>query len=140
MIKITYRELSALREMPGHPGPLSRLGGTTTLDSFASRWLVSRFLKVIVEAIQEYEKSLLALGQTYGEVIPNKPDAFTIKPENLKIFNEERAKLESIEVEVNVLPLPMAVVEQIALTPFDVNALEKFIALPAAPPVLTSVP
>jgi len=130
MIKITYADLAILREMPGKAGPLSRLGTATSLDSFASKWLISKFLKVVIAEIQEYEKSLIALGQTYGEVVPSRPDSFTVKPENVKVFNEERAKLEAVEVELSILPLPLSVVEQVALTPFDLNALEKFIALP----------
>jgi hypothetical protein len=156
MIKIAYKELSNLRELPGRPGPLSRLGGTTTFDSFASRWLVGRFLKVVVEAIQEYEKALLGLGQTYGEIVPGQTDAYTIKPENMTAFNKEKAALDAITVEINFQPLPVAVVEQVALSPLDLNALEPFIAFgsqtlgsqtlgsqtlpPPATPVLTSVP
>ena len=134
MIKTTYGALARLRELPGRPGPLSRLGSAVTFDSFASRWLVSKFLKTIVEEIQSYEKALLALGQTYGEILPNQPDSFSIKQENLKVFNTERAKLDEIKVEINVLPLPLSVIEQVsALTPFDLNSLEPFIALPPEP-------
>ena len=128
MIKVTYGELSNLRELPGRPGVLYRLGNTT-YDSFASKWLVSRFLKIVVEAVQEYEKSLMGLGQTYGEISPQNPDAFTVKPENLTTFNTELKKLQAIEVELAFLPLPVKVIEQAPLTPFDLNVLEAFIDL-----------
>ena len=97
--------------------------------SFASKWLVSRFLKIVVEAVQEYEKSLMGLGQTYGEISPQNPDAFTVKPENLTTFNTELKKLQAIEVELALLPLPVKVIEQAPLTPFDLNVLEAFIDL-----------
>jgi hypothetical protein len=118
-------KIAALRELPGRLGPLSRLSGTGSDAPFGSRVRITRFLKPVVEAVQEYEKDFNTLVIKHGKENPQTPNTFVIPPENQKAYTDDLKSLHETEIEIAVIALDVKTVESTSLTPNDIIILEQ---------------
>jgi hypothetical protein len=132
MIICTFADLDRLRDMPGRPGPLTKLLNATEPPTIVDKFRIGRFCKLIQDSLLEYGKMLEELGKKYGEPVINQGFAtYKIKPENLKAFEDERAKIDSEEVKLQSLsPLPIATYDRIPLTAGELDLLDKFVVKP----------
>jgi hypothetical protein len=132
MIICTFAELDRLRDMPGRPGPLTKLLNATEPPTIVDKFRIGRFCKLIHESLVEYGKMLEELGRKYGEPVTVQGFAtYKIKPENLKAFEDERAKIDTEEVKLQSLsPLPIATYDRIPLTAGELDLLDKFVVKP----------
>jgi hypothetical protein len=132
MITCTFADLDRLRDMPGRPGPLTKLLNATEPPTIVDKFRIGRFCKHIHETLLEYGKMLEALGKKYGEPINVQGFAtYKITPENMEAFNLEKAKIDADVVELSSLsPLPLSTYERIPLTPGELDLLDKFVVKP----------
>jgi len=139
-IKCTYLELASTG-----PG-LVKLRAVSAKSVVAAA-RIARFVKVMIKELAEYEKIRNELLVKYGKPLEGSTkNEFRIPPEQVAEFGAEMLKLQAIEVEIPVTPLPMACYSLAELTVDEMNGLGVFIewppedeeapaeAAPAAPP------
>lgn len=129
-IMCTFGDSARLRELPGRPGVLTKLGNHEA-ESIVDRFRLGRFVKAITEEIIEYEKVLLALGKKFGQPNGTVQGSYVISPEHQAEFDSELRKLNSEPREIvaaNILPI--SAYEKANLTPIDLLALGSFIVQP----------
>ncbi len=86
-IKCTFGDVARLREVPGRPGPLSKLAVVESPPaSIVDLFRVKRFVTAMAQEIAEYERVLLALGRKYG--YPDLPGG-SVAPDRLAAFRAE---------------------------------------------------
>lgn len=139
MIKCTYGDLAGLRDATitqgttqvNRPGALTKLAQAdeTRVPLLMDRIRIGRFIQKVVAEIKEMESAALALLRKYGKQDEKNPTSFNIPPEVRTQFNEENTKLNAMETEISLLPLPESVYGKLPLTASDLMALEKFITL-----------
>lgn len=123
-IKCTYLELA------------STGAGLTKLRAVSAKSIVvaariARFVKAMIKELAEYEKIRNELLVKYGKPIEGSTkNEYRISSEHVAEFGAEMLKLQAIEVEIAVTPLPMACYSLAELTADEMNGLGVFIEWP----------
>jgi len=139
MINTTLGKIAQLRDEVGprgtvvRQGPLSKLSSAGDQTPFAARFLISRFLKVVLTELRTYEETALKLGQKYGHPSPEHDNKIVVDGPNLETYRAELRALDDVAITLPVPPLPVATLEHAGLTPRDLLLLEDFITPPETP-------
>jgi len=142
-IKCTWGEVIAIRGRNGAVGPLAKILAANKSSGFSlvDRARLQRFCAPILNELGKIEPTHLALLEKYGTERPDKPGHYdlpkrvrgTPEEKQRQEYDAEYAKLEAVEVELTLLPLPTDVVEQFDFSTSDLLALDKFLKLPEIP-------
>lgn len=90
---------------------------------------LSRIANIIDQEMQTIEQKRAELVKKYGE--DNGEGNYKVKPENLTIFYNEYQNLLDEEVDLNISPIQIEMLENTKMSPAAINALEPILDLGA---------
>ncbi len=135
-LKATYLELAS-----AGPGLRKLMAiDKTACPSPVDRARIARFTKPIIKELAEYDRLRNELIAECGTPIEGKPGQFQIQPDKAAKFRDETIKLNAIEVEIAVTPLPVSLWKLADLTVDEMNGLGQLIEWPPEDAVEEPVP
>ncbi len=88
---------------------------------------IMRMSKKLASEVKIFEDKRLELVKKYGAEVEGKPGMFSVKQENIELFNKDMNDIaeEVVNVDIDLLPLDMLL--DAKFTPADMVNMDKFI-------------